>query len=142
MSTPETRFSSAPSAWQRWLAGWRDRRLAALPDRQFCRRVSLDGWPVIATASAGRQGLLIAVGGELPRTAERALRLFAAALPLADLPAPRAAEALAAGAVLFAAAGSAQLGHAALPPNARQLTASAASVPGGRARIRVEPETP
>jgi hypothetical protein len=73
-------MSSNATLWNRWRDAWRDRRLAALPDREFCRRVSLEGWSAIAEAAQAGTSLRIAVGGSLPRTAARALRLFAAGL--------------------------------------------------------------
>ena len=100
-----------PSSWlQRRLDAWRDRRLRNLPDRKFCRRVSLAGWERIASAIEERRGLLITVDPSgLPATAERALVLFAAAIPAEKLPVPQVADALAAGGILYAPAGSPHL---------------------------------
>lgn len=121
---------AVPSRLRRWRDGWRDRRLSRLPDRAFCRRVSLEGWEHLAAAREAGRGLLIAVRGGLPRTAERALRLFALARPAADLAPAALAEALAAGAVLFAAAGS----------PAADLEAAAEALAGGaRLTIRRAP---
>lgn len=82
---------------------WRDLRLSRLPDRAFCRRVSLAGWDAVATARDQRRGLLIAVVPHgLPRTAARALRLFVQAQPIAGLTPEAVAKALAGGGVLYA----------------------------------------
>ena len=64
---------------------WRDDRLARLDDRAFCRRVSLAGWELAAAAAEENRPLAVRVNPQgLPRTAARALRLFAAgaAIPL------------------------------------------------------------
>lgn len=114
---------------RRFLDFWRDRRLAGLPDRAFCRQVSLEGWEHVAAARDEGRGILIAVReGGLPRTAERALRLFALARPAAGLAPAALAEALAAGAVFFVAAGSA----------VADLEAAAEATSGG-ARLTLSP---
>lgn len=97
-----------PASWlQGRLDAWRDRRLRNLPDRKFCRRISLAGWERVASAIEERRGLLITVGQDgLPGATERALVLFAAAIPAEKLAAPQAAEALAVGGILYAPAGS------------------------------------
>lgn len=112
-----SRTKNEASWLRRSLDAWRDRRLRSLPDRAFCRRVSLAGWENVAHAIETRRGLLITLlRGGLPGTAERALVLFASAIPLATLATPRAAEALAVGGILYAPEGSPRLAELADQP--------------------------
>ncbi len=117
----------APGLFRRWRSAWRDRRLEALGEREFCRRISLEGWSELAAATASGQGFVVAVGGELPRAAARALRLYAGAKPLAE-----AGAGAPAGAVVYAAMD--QTGSAA-------FTARGESA-GSGARIRILPHLP
>jgi hypothetical protein len=111
-ASPRTGFSP--------LAAWRDWRLARLDDRAFCRRVSLDGWQHVAEAADGGRRLLILVRGDgLPRTAERALRLFARAQPAET-----------AGAVTYLPAGA-----AAPPPGDYQLLVASAEATASGALV-------
>ncbi len=123
-------MSTSITPWRRWRDTWHDRRLTRLPDRAFCRSVTLEGWEHVAAAAEERRGLLIAVDGNgLPRTAIRALRLFAAARPLAGVAAEELAAALTSGAVFFAPA-EAPCWQAPLPP-AEQLTAEGQTTAAG-----------
>ncbi len=112
---------------------WRDQRLSRLAERAFCRRVSLEGWDAVATARDQRRGLLIAVLPHgLPRTAARALRLFAQAQPIAGLTPEAVAKALAGGGVLYAETGVAP------PPGATwECLSAVADRAGNGARLTI-----
>ncbi len=135
-------YEKNPRHWlDRWSHAWRDRQLSKLPDRAFCRRVQLEGWELIAQAADSGAGLLIALDAStLPRTAARALRLFARAQPLEGLEEQRVEEALAAGGILFAAADSFPSPGLGDSATGRLIAQAAATSTGARVRLAVAPQ--